>query len=76
MPAHNINVNKGQQVKKHENLVEPPWASDSTDPLLFFFKFFCLFHSFMYLFVIFYFAEFAASSRRFSVLKFQVYLCH
>lgn len=37
MPAHNINVNKGQQVTKHENLVEPPWASDSTDPLLFFF---------------------------------------
>lgn len=36
MPAHNINVNKGQQVTKHENLVEPPWASDSTDPLLFF----------------------------------------
>lgn len=37
MPAHNINVNKGQQVTKYENLVEPPWASDSTDPLLFFF---------------------------------------
>lgn len=30
----------------------------------------------MYLLVIFYFTEFAAGSRRFSVLEFQVYLCH
>lgn len=65
-------VNKRQQVTKHESLVELPYASDSTDPLpFFFFKFLCLFHSFMYLFVTFYFAEFAAGSRYFSVWYFR-----